>query len=169
MRDEIMISHTDTLVHAIAQAKEDLIKKAITFKLGRDGWKAGEIKNRCVIKFTGDDTEVFVMDGQEMVMFSKLAFHLTTTDDTVKIGGAFEYKELYLVPSDIGEAAPLSSHGEGKCEKERHFLYVEGGYLHNPDFDGPYKVGSRGWLLGSFDKDDLQYCGRCHKRLKEEG
>lgn len=168
MRDEITTPHTDLLVHAIVQVKEDLIKKAINFKLGREDWMEDEIKSRCVIKFTGNNTEVFVMDVQEMVMFTKPTFALQTMDDTVKITGFFEYKELYLVLTASTTAPPICP-GGGKCEKEIHDALCNEGYVHSPDFDGPYKTGSRGWLLGLEDKDDPQYCGRCHKRLKEEG
>ncbi len=169
MRDEITTPHTDSFALGIVKAKEEIITKAIAFKLGREDWYEHEIKSRCAIKFTGNNTEIFVMDDQEMVMFSQLAFHSITTDDTVKIGGAFEYKELYLAPSDIGEAAPLVCPGGGKCEKERHLISAPGGYLHEPDYDGPYRIGSRGWLPEKEDKDDPLHCGRCHKRLKGEG
>ncbi len=45
------------------------------------------------------------------------------------------------------------SHGTGRCEKKPHGA---GGYLHLPEYDGPYDV------------DGVTYCGRCHRFIDVE-
>lgn len=93
MNKEITKIYMEELVHA----QEEIMKKAISHKLGRD-WTLeeviGRVEFRTAINKPGE--RVFLFDKEELVVFFALEFEQALLPFSGKINVSFKYLELYL-------------------------------------------------------------------------
>lgn len=59
---------TDVLAKGITAQQDELVRKAIDFKMGRTDWTHGEVERRGEVRLHPNAT-VFIFDGQEMLAF----------------------------------------------------------------------------------------------------
>lgn len=83
---------------ALARDKDKHIAQSITEYLGHDKWKIKDIAGRGQIKQYPNRTEVFELDGVELIKFSAVeyvadGFKITATFSCVKL-----YKSKYIKP-----------------------------------------------------------------------
>ena len=72
------------LTRQVVNAKDEILKKAITAKIGKE-WTIEQLKGRCYTTKSPNTDEVFYLDGTPLIAFSDATFETINAEIKAKI------------------------------------------------------------------------------------
>lgn len=90
----LVTAHRDALARSVVAQRDELVKTAIDFKMGRTDWAAEEIKDRAGLIRYPDGRVVFEFDKELLLEFHPASWWSEKVDHVEKLVASQHYRVL---------------------------------------------------------------------------